>query len=1542
MKFKRNGWTLVEFCLAWGLLLGSLGTCAVAQTPTASAIATTSVTDTVYRADGTAAQGTVLISWPAFTLATGASVPAGSTSVTIGANGALNVSLVANAGATPMGSYYTVVYHLDDGSVTHEYWVVPERIAGGSGTVQVSAIRSSVLPMSVAMQTVSKAYVDTAIATAMTGHPLDSSTPYVLKTGDAMSGPLALPADPTTPTQASDKHYVDTQVAGLSAGLAQKVSTQPQATQAVAQPAGTQLQVNNLNGAEYASQYVTGAGSANPNNNGIANAAASADCVNGCDVVAEHTYPSTETPAPTTWNNGTHLEDLRGGQKSDSYFNPQGGGGFNVGQTIDVVSTQSAADIHAQTGGDQIYSVGMVLNNEGLTGGVNTYPRNLQATIPYFKTTYSAMQMKGTYNTPGQHVLFGSQTACYGVGDCLMGSRFLTASGGFRDDADEGAHPFDLQVSEDTLVFEGTCASGCTTGATTLQIAPTAAPGTQGEGRYLIDTNPTKVITTGTLTGGLVSGRQPSATFAGTNFPVSTFLETAQAIPTQANTLSPGTVTVPITAGGVPTGFATNTAVLAASTGVACVSDVAELDGRPLNFETAAYTVVDGSHIQLTLNRPHATGATIAIGGLCGYGLEQKVDTLAGIRQVFPVIGATSPTTLLYAGGQTSIIGQQGFTSAFANVNLVVASIARTGNVVSVTVAGTLGADVNGLTMTVQGVTDSSYNGSFAVTTTGPNSLTYVDNGPDSTSAGGTISLVTGSYALYPMAEVLGVYNAASKSVDGQMTLAANTVNWAAGDTVEEPHYFQEDVYPDTEYVNQFTPRPSRTQSAGVTYGTNNGPGLIGYQIANAVPASQYYGNGGTHTAPDIGLNISGAWQHAVELQAGENAAIRVHCNSHGCGKWNSSYDLFQMDNGVGQDQLNYAPQNSTLRFELRGSEYKFSPQAFTANTINVTTLNAGSIHGLFTGTVSANSLPVFAASGATHGVGAVPDPGPLAGNTKFLREDGTWAYAGSQVASASGYVTVGPKDLPQRTNLLGEYLLTEGTGTIAHDTSGNGNDATIHGATWEGTQDLNFAAQGQYVQLPTNINAAKAWQFALYNPVYGSATAPQAPGYGWAASFPANPSLLCGTTTGQLCLIGASPGRSMAFQAFNTDGTTAGEPMAPGWHVFTLLCGSNVGGVITKTRYLYDGAEVSSYTTQGDAGTCPAPTSGNYQIGGSAQYTQTWFLGKVAGAWAWSTPLSFGDGVAAAQSALTYLKAKGVQTEFRKVASSSPVILAGFDSRTFGIGVTANTAWPAVMSLTDGSYTRVNLGSPGQTAYDACVQFDLTYAEQMGPGTAPAIAVLWGGVNDMLYTSQTPRQIANSLHCLVKKAKAAGARVVLGTEISCGNSATCDASKDALDTILRAEAFGWGVDNLADLATDVHLGADGASANAACFPDYLHPGPGCEPYITAIMGNAVNELLGSTETQRHTTAAATYTEVAGDRFLDLTGTSQQSITLPDCTGYSLPRQVLNLGAVAGTVNPMSGQTLLGSGAVAVGARSVFLPVPGAPAVGGCKWERTQ
>lgn len=1518
MRWKHRGWTLI------GLLLTLPAAMRIAMTPVCaqvSQIATTTVTDTVYRANGTPATGTVIVSWQAFTTALGESVPSGSTSATIGANGAMSVSLAPNAGSTPMGTYYTAVYHLDDGTVSREFWVVP----ASASPVQVSAIKTSVLPTSVAMQTVSKSYVDTAIAAAVSGHPLNSTNPYVLKAGDTMTGPLVLPGDPSAPTQAADKNYVDANVTALTTGLAQKVSTIPAGAQTVTQPVGTELHVNRMNGAEYAGQYISGLG-----NNGIANAVTNTDCTSGCDVKVERSYNSTENYIPSTWNSGsgngggTHVEDDRNGQRRDAYLNPVSSETVNedAGQVIDVTSTRNTAAQFAAKAGANPGSYSLIVKHQGLTGGTNDFPANIE-TVPYFKTNYNAINVTGTYSAMGQHALDAQENDCYGVGDCLIGSQFINASGGLRDEADEGAHPYDIQIHEDSRVFAGTCSAGCTTGSTSVKVAATSAPGTEGEGRYLIDRAAAKIITTGQLTGGTIgSGTQPAATatFSGTSFPVSVFLATAAAANSQANNIAPGTVTLPIETTGTPSGFATSTSALPATSGVACVAEPGSVN--PNEFELAGYTVVDGTHIQLTLEHVHRAGATVAVGGLCGYGLEQTVDTTNGIRQVFPVIGSYSTTGLYYAAGLTPIVGQTSQTSGFTNVSMAIASIARSNNVVTVTTSGNMPVDLNGLTLTVAGVADSSYNGSFTVTTTAANTLTYASTGANSTSTGGTIGILTGGYALYPMAEVVGVFDAATKSVDGQLTLGPNTVAWAANDPVEEPHYYQESVTGDIEYIGQTTPRPAIRAAAGIQYQQNVTTGLTGWSIENAAPASYYYGNGGTHQVPPIAYEETGIWQRTMSAEAGEQSVFSIHCNSHGCGKWNSGYNLFELDSNAGVDTQFYQPLTSTLTLGLRGTNYTFSPQSFTAGTINAGTINATTINGTLSGT----QVPVFGASGASHSQGAVPDPGATAGSKRYLREDGTWA-----VPQGS---TLAPVNLPQRGSLLGEYLLNEGSGTVADDTSGQGNDGTISGATWDGTADLNFGTKGEYIQLPTALNQANTFQFVIYAPPMGTATAPFAPGYGNDVSFPQNSSILCGTDTAHTCLIATSLFgiESQRFLAFNTSSTESREYLPAGWHVVTFVNGVSPD----KDHWYYDGAEVTGYVTQASGGIAH-PATGNYQIGGSTAYSDSWFIGKVAAAWAWSTALSPNDVAAASKSALEFAEAKGAVHSYRKAVSDTPLVIGGLDSRTAGAVTTI--PWITHLTLTDSSYTALNLGVDGMKAIDGAAMFSQMYGPHIANGSAPVIVVLWGGINDMLASGATMQMTADALHSMVRQARADGAHVVLATEIDATNA---DAKKDTLDAIIRAQAFSWGVDNIADLATIPQLGADGAAANTTYFDGGIHPKDPGETLITQVMSDAVNELIGSTETNRHTTAAASYQEVAGDRFLDLTGTAAQAVSLPDCIGYSLPREIVNLGSVASTAAPINSETLAGSTSIAVGARAVFVPVPGALATGGCHWERTQ
>lgn len=920
MRGVKRGLTLVT------IMIALLGACCEA----AAQVATTAIQDTVYRADATPAGGTVVVSWPTFTTAAGQAVAAGNTAATIGPNGALSLALAPNAGATPAGSYYTAVLHLDDGTTSQQYWVIPV----SATPVTLAAIENQVLPTSVAMQTASRAYVDAKIAQVQTG---GTGTTYVPTTGGTMTGPLVLPGDPVTPTQAADKHYVDTNITAVLAGVGQKVSMLPFVTQTVSQPAGTQLQVNTLNGELYANQFQSGDGG-----NGIANALSSQNCGSDCLVIADPSYTAAEPVISTQIPNGGRVVDLRYGAKAETYVNPVSPSGSSTAETLSQISTNSDANSPVAGSGVGSTRLTFSVSNTALAGGSNQLPGNIE-NPPYGKANYGVSLETGNYYTEGQHVQNEHVINCLGVGDCLEGSWFLTSEGGYRDVADEGAHPFDLQVAEDNNTFQGTCSSGCTTGSTSLFVIATVKGGSQGEGRFLIDKNPAKTISSGQL----VSGGWTVlalANFTGTSFPVSVFMQTAAAATSQPKNIAPGTVTLPMITSGAPAGFAVNTSQLPSQSGVACVADTN--DGRFPNFETANYTVVDASHITFTLNKVHAAGAVIAVGGLCGYGIEQTVDTVGAVRQVFPVIGSPNATSLYYAAASTPVLGDNDVssTSGYQNLSLQIASLSRHGNVVTVTLAGNAPVDVNGLTMTVGGVADGSYNGSFQVTSTAGNQLTYSNSGPDSTSTGGTVSLLTGGYVLYPMAEVLSVYDASTKKVDGQLTVAPNTVAWAPGDAVEVPHYYQQLTAADTEWVTQYVPRPIQFSSAGKLYMGEVGPGMRGWQVQNGVPANNYVGAGGTHELPDDAYVVSGPWRNDFEVDAGTEAIIHAHCNLHGCNRWDSGYNLFELDASTGQDSLYYSPVVSTAIWSLGGQQFTFAPGGFYTTNVNVTNVNATTV----------------------------------------------------------------------------------------------------------------------------------------------------------------------------------------------------------------------------------------------------------------------------------------------------------------------------------------------------------------------------------------------------------------------------------------------------------------------------------------------------------------------------------------------------------------------------------------------------------------------
>ncbi len=149
----------------------------------------TLVQDTLYRADGSTAQGNITIRWNAFSTSAGEAVAAGQMTVQTDANGGISIPLIPNTGASPSGSYYRVVMNLDDGTTSEEMWVVP-----ATATTTVAAIRAKVVPQAVAAQFVSRDYVDSALAALPSANEVPSVLGYGAKCDGATDDSAAFTA----------------------------------------------------------------------------------------------------------------------------------------------------------------------------------------------------------------------------------------------------------------------------------------------------------------------------------------------------------------------------------------------------------------------------------------------------------------------------------------------------------------------------------------------------------------------------------------------------------------------------------------------------------------------------------------------------------------------------------------------------------------------------------------------------------------------------------------------------------------------------------------------------------------------------------------------------------------------------------------------------------------------------------------------------------------------------------------------------------------------------------------------------------------------------------------------------------------------------------------------------------------------------------------------------------------------------------------------------------------------------------------------------
>lgn len=337
----------------------------------------------------------------------------------------------------------------------------------------------------------------------------------------------------------------------------------------------------------------------------------------------------------------------------------------------------------------------------------------------------------------------------------------------------------------------------------------------------------------------------------------------------------------------------------------------------------------------------------------------------------------------------------------------------------------------------------------------------------------------------------------------GPLTFGNNTTTFQFGTTTTNP-FTLTDTTGNTGTAPLFMVNTTGTSSAKAVgfyiKGTANGvelanTGVFGAVGTGSINANTYLGNALSGTAPVAftsgtgAISITGA---AGQILAGASPAFTatpvlgvnaITTGQLGLANGGVTGNTVTVQNNSATAAYNFnlpAAAGTSGQFLTSGgggasantwttpsgtSPISYAAGAFSCPTC-VTTVTGTAPVVSSGGTTPAISINVFGASGASHSIGAVPDPGAVAGSSKFLREDATWVavsaaaggsntqvqYNNSGVLAGAGNVTyntaTGVTTFNQNSN--GAETLS---GSRATDTTPSGN--FLHFQNAAGNADL-------------------------------------------------------------------------------------------------------------------------------------------------------------------------------------------------------------------------------------------------------------------------------------------------------------------------------------------------------------------------------------------------------------------------------------------------------------------------------------------------------
>ena len=452
----------------------------------------------------------------------------------------------------------------------------------------------------------------------------------------------------------------------------------------------------------------------------------------GVDIPLQTRVINLINPASQPQANGAHLFDYRWGMNVSSFFNPGWDGQNNLWNASENVCNFNENVGNALTTTSGANNLSCVLDASYYLSGTQNVNQNGYTN----KTNITVHYSNGTSYTPGQFIPLFSQFQNYSSGDLAMGFDQGVKFGESNAGSDEGLEWRDISVSTGYVEYQCPLTANAVVGTTTLTCgSATQGAGTQAADRTVYDI--TKAYNTGTVVVGAQAG-MVTITGTATNWTTSplptspstaTTTSAAITVPTATTTTSAITTTgsqsIPVTSStgfsvnaqvsisdGTPNNFDTVTItaiadgthitaaptkthltgagvsqtepgsvniLVGSSTGIVTNNILCVADTTSFEFVTVT-NVPDGTHITGYFHLPHASGATIATGGLCGYGIEFTdddwsttgaigfVSVTGTLRQVWPVVkntSATSLTILISVAGNGDSYGGMNNTGAY-------------------------------------------------------------------------------------------------------------------------------------------------------------------------------------------------------------------------------------------------------------------------------------------------------------------------------------------------------------------------------------------------------------------------------------------------------------------------------------------------------------------------------------------------------------------------------------------------------------------------------------------------------------------------------------------------------------------------------------------------------------------------------------------------------------------------------------------------------------------------------------------------------------